>query len=156
MLINFDSAQSQTGVIMRSKSTKKRKPKVIYYPAPAKGRASYFFTSFFLTIAVVLCGIGLLVADRNSQRLGWGRDIEVFSVTDTGKDKGKQIDVTVMGNNFTIDTAYLNDAQAVLKKAGLVQQYIEPVPLQFAEIAATKLCILEQEILKNCDFLPKS
>lgn len=136
---------------MHRDQVKKRKPKVIYYAAPAKSRASYFFASFFLTLAVALLAVGLVVADRNSQRLGWGQDVEVFAVTNSGS----QIGVTVMGNTFTCKTIDTDAVRIVLSKIRLIEISFEPEPLQFAEIVGKRLALFEQELLSYCNIIPK-
>lgn len=125
------------------KSPKKRKPKVVYYPAPSKSRAAYFFASFFLTLTVVASAVGFAFADSNSQRLGWGRDIEVFAVIDSGSDVG----FSVMGSSFTVSTADIDSAKAFAEKLIQSRVYLLPEPVQFAEIAGNKLYTLEIHLL---------
>jgi hypothetical protein len=133
---------------MRSEKIKKKKRKIKYYEAPAKSRASYFFTAFFLTFALIVFAIGFFIADRNSQRLGWGQDSQVFAVTNSGNNIG----VTVMGNDYTIDTGCLNGAKAALGKAGQVEAYLEPEPVRLAEIALRQLHSYEEELLSRLNF----
>ena len=136
---------------MHSHQVKKRKPKVIYYAAPAKSRASYFLASFFLTLTVALLAVGLVIADRNSQRLGWGQDVEVFAVTNSGN----QISFTFMGNAFTCKPVNTDAVQTVLNKIRPAVISFEPEPLQFVEIVGNRLAALEQKLLLYCNFIPK-
>jgi hypothetical protein len=136
---------------MRSKSTKKRKARVIYYTAPAKSRASYFFASFFLTLAVSFSAIGFAVAGRNSQRLGWGQDAEVFAVI----SNGTQVGFTFMDSSYTIDTVYTDYAKDVIGKVKTAYVYLEPEPLRLAEIIRERIYSLEQDFLSHCEFTAK-
>jgi hypothetical protein len=130
------------------KSKKKKKPKIIYYPAPQKSRAALFFTSFFVTLAMAAAAIGFAFVDANSQRLGWGHDIEVFDIVESGSDVG----FSVMGKNFTVKTSDINSAKAFINRLVQSRTYLMPEPFQFAEIAAKKLYNLEYQLIYYSNF----
>jgi hypothetical protein len=111
---------------------KKRKHGIIYYPAPRKRSASYFLAAFFLTLAAIGLIVGIAIADRNSRRLGWDEPSEVFAVSSAGK----QIDVTMMGKNFTIETYSTTGFFVKLRQVAIT---FEPQPMQFIEIAWARL-----------------
>lgn len=126
-----------------NKASRKIKSRVKYYKAPQKSRAACFFTSFFLTLAVCICAAGFLVADVNSQRIGWGKDIEVFAFDDSG---GK-IDFTVMGNDYTLNQRVVGGVREALRRLRLARLCVEPSPVQFAGMAGLRLGALEGEVL---------
>lgn len=133
---------------MPKKNIKKTKHGVIYYSAPRKRKASYFFAAFFMTLAVAGFATGLAVADKNSRRLGWNEPSEVFAVTNSGQD----VDVTMIGENFAIDTSSVSDFFIKVQEATI---YIEPEPLRFIEIAGAQINPLENQLMSYCmRFLP--
>jgi hypothetical protein len=135
---------------MLKKPAKKTKHGTIYYPAPHKRRVSYFFASFFLTLAVLGLAVGIAIADKNSRRLGWNETSEVFAVSSTGK----QVDMTMMGKNFTIDTYSATDFFIKLRQVAIT---FEPEPLQFIEIGFARLEPGAEQFMSYCErFLPQN
>lgn len=117
---------------MSSKAEKKRAKR--YLPAPPKSSSSYFFTSFILTLALCLSAVGFIVVDKNSQKMGWGHDLQVFSVI-SGSDK---VGFTFMDNDFFVDAERFYDVKntfdEVFSKAKTCYNSIEPEPVYFSRV----------------------
>lgn len=117
------------------RTKRKRKNHIKYYSAPERSRASYFFTSFFLTLSVLAALISFAVADGNSRRLGFNQSSEVFAVSDSKNDVG----VTLLGKNFEIDKNGINSFGSVLVKVKQAYISFEPEPVQLIETTFAKL-----------------
>lgn len=126
-----------------TKKIKKRSPRVKIYPAPRKSAASYFFTSFFLTLTVMLCGAGFLIAYDHSLSVGTGRSVTAFAVSQAGQ----KLDITVAGNSFLVNTATLDSVQAMQIKLRLAASALEPAPVGFARLVTAQLDLLEEKLL---------
>lgn len=105
-----------------------------YVPAPPRSPAAYFWTSFILTLAFCLSAAGFIIVDKNSQKMGWGHDMQVFTVV-TG---GERLGFTFMDKTFAVDTAYVldakNKAENVLGRVKAGCSILEPGPLRLARI----------------------
>lgn len=135
------------------KSAKKRKNHIKYYSAPLRSRTSYFFTSFFLTLAVLGAVISFAVADGNSRRLGFNEASEVFAVSNTDNN----VDVTLLGNNFTIYKSQINSFDSVLGKINQMYISFEPEPVQLLEMTAAKLKPQAEKLIGYCQkYLPEN
>lgn len=117
---------------MHSKAEKRKVKK--YSTAPPKSSVSYFLTSFILTLVLCFSAAGFVIANRNSQKMGWGNNIQVFSVI-SGTE---QVGFTFMDNSYTVDSAIIRDTKNtvdnVLNKVRVGYGFLEPEPLQLARI----------------------
>lgn len=127
------------------KSKKTKRPRVKVYPAPPKSRAAYFFAAFCLTLAASLSCGGFFIAYDHSLKVGSGRSVAAFAVSQSGGG----YDVTVAGNSFLINTAFLDKTQQVLSKLGSLESTVEPAPIQLAKYALARLDLLEESLLSR-------
>lgn len=126
-------------------SDKKKKK---YKNAPPKSAAAKFFTSFFLTLTILLSLLGFCAAYANSENLGWGRDCTVFKVINDGDNLG----VTVMNSSYFLDKNVYNTSENILNKTKLFCRYLEPAPVRLLSRAVLKGTEYGFDYLK--DYLP--
>ena len=82
-------------------------------PAKKRRSAVYFFTAFFLTLAVFACGAGFLVVDRNTRRIGYSNEGVTLAMSSTDK----QLDLTILGHSVSVPTQPFVQAAAVFQRA---------------------------------------
>lgn len=139
------------GIMLRH--AKKRKNHIKYYPAPERSRASYFFTSFFLTLAVLGAVISFAVADGNSRKLGWNQDSEVFAVSNSKNDVG----ITLLGRNFVFKKLGINSFDADFEKGKQIYTDLEPEPVKLLQMTVSKLENEAEKLIGGCQkYLPEN
>ncbi|HEX2937651.1 MAG TPA: hypothetical protein VHO66_01880 [Ruminiclostridium sp.] len=130
---------------MSKKHVRRKKSKIKFYEAPAKSRASYFFASFFITLSLLLTGLGLIVVNINSKQLGFGEDLQVFSVS----CDEKQYDVSVIGSSFSVDKFYVDSAADYINRSYLTKLQNEPEPFCFFDNVLERIVSAEYELLSE-------
>lgn len=133
---------------MSTKPSKKRKKaRIKYYEAPPKSRAAYFFASFFTTLFFLLSVIGLYIVNKNSMRVGFGMDVQTFSISNTSSG----YEVSVAGERFSIDKNYIDAAYSVIGRLRAVKLENEPEPLYFFDVLKEGVKTSAFELMKYYD-----
>lgn len=130
---------------MKEKLRKKKKSKVKYYSAPPKKRVSYFFTSFFITLSLLLTLTGLFIANRNSIQVGFGKDVQVFSFSKSGNS----YDLNLGGETLSVDKSGVDETLKIIAKIKTVKLANEPEPLYFIDTVRAAALSLEHELLNE-------
>lgn len=127
---------------------KRKYKKRIYKEAPKKSAVSKFFTSFFVTLAVLLSVIGFFVVYYNSKTLGFGKTCEVFNVIDNEKKVG----FTFLDSDYSIDRTYLDTALSVKDDINDFFLFLKPAGARLfeksVEVGTTRL---KDYVDKNLD-----
>lgn len=130
---------------MRKKPMRKNRHKVKYYEGKRSSRTALFLTAFFVTLALEGFMAGFAVVDANTRKVGWNEASQVFDVINAGSG----VNVTLMGNNFSVepvDFTFLNG----VKRAAIS---FEPDPVQFAQIACARVSPYINYFFKFCENL---
>jgi|GEM_PF-2845550 len=125
----------------------RKKTRVKYYEAPPKSRAAYFFASFFITAFFLLSIIGLYIVNKNSMHVGFGMDVQAFSISATST----RYEVSVVGKRFSVDKNSIAAAHSVIERLKTIKLESEPEPFYFFDVLKEGIKASEFELLKYYD-----